>query len=250
MECDADRIIVKKLRINDHTAVNQTDFRYVDWEDVDISGLSISEDQISHFWEIVNYTRNTILYDAKFGKLDQSQVQDVIFKELKAPSSEYLVQTKLADTGFDIFISYAAEEKQSYAFPVYRAIRKLSIAYGVWIDAENLKIGDKLRKEIESVIRYSKLIIIIYSDHYARKGWTRYELYRILQESKERKVKVITIHIGEGESTLDDYNQLCQIIPKENQFVTIDDPNLMNRIAKKVNEVLVKKEENHGAKEF
>lgn len=46
MECDADRIIVKGLKIDDKTAVNDTDFRYVNWEDVDISGLSISENQI------------------------------------------------------------------------------------------------------------------------------------------------------------------------------------------------------------
>lgn len=83
MECDADRLIVNGLKIDNHTVVNNTDFSYVDWNKVDISGISISDDQVNYFWEVVNCTRNTVLYDSKFKKLDNKNIQDVIYKECK-----------------------------------------------------------------------------------------------------------------------------------------------------------------------
>lgn len=235
MECDADRIIVKGLKINDKTAVNETDFRYVNWEDVDISGLSISENQISHFWEVVNYTRNTILYDAKFRKLDNADIQNVIFKELKASSLGYLEKTQLSTDVNDIFISYASEEKQQYAFPIYHALRNHQPQHSVWIDDENLNIGSQLRREIESVIRYCKLIIIVYSEHYARKGWTRYELLRSLQEYEKRKVNIIVLNIMDNNKTIDLNQELCEKIPRENLYD-------INRIDEVIEKLLVRVE--------
>lgn len=218
MECDADRIIVKGLKINDKTAVNNTDFRYVNWEDVDISDLSISENQISHFWEVVNYTRNTILYDAKFRKLDNSDIQDVIYKELKESSLRYLAKTKLLKDVNDIFISYASEEKHQYAFPIYNVLRNNQPKYSVWIDDENLYIGSQLRREIESLIKYCKLIVIIYSENYIRKGWTRYEFLRSLQEYEERKVNIIIINLMHSDKMPDSYLEISKKISKENQY--------------------------------
>lgn len=220
MECDADRIIVKGLKIDDKTVVNDTDFRYVNWEDVDISGLSISENQISHFWEVVNYTRNTILYDAKFRKLENNDIQNVIYKELKESSTSYLAKTKLLKDVKDIFISYASEEKHQYTLPIYDALRNNHRKYSVWIDDENLYIGSQLRREIESVIKYCKLIVIIYSENYMRKGWTRYELLRSLQEYEERKVNIIVINLMRSGKMPDLYFEISKRIPKENQYNT------------------------------
>ncbi len=234
MECDADRIIVKGLKIDDKTAVNDTDFRYVNWEDVDISGLSISENQISHFWEVVNYTRNTILYDAKFRKLENNDIQNVIYKELKKSSSSYLANTKLLKDIKDIFISYAAEEKHQYAFPIYDALRNNHRKYSVWIDDENLYIGSQLRREIESVIKYCKLIVIIYSENYIRKGWTRYELLRSLQEYEERKVNIIVINLMCGGKLPDSYLEIFKRIPKENQYNTNNINEIIDKFLERV----------------
>lgn len=238
MECDADRIVVKGLKINDKTAVNDTDFRYVNWEDVDISGLSISENQISHFWEVVNYTRNTILYDAKFRKLENNDIQNVIYKELKDSSPSYLAKTRLLKDVKDIFISYASEEKHRYAFPIYDALRNNHQKYSVWIDDENLYIGSQLRREIESVIEYCKLIMIIYSENYIRKGWTRYELLRSLQEYEERKVNIIIINLMRGDKMPDSYFEISKRIPKENQYNTNNINEITDKILERVKMLL------------
>lgn len=238
MECDADRIVVKGLKINDKTAVNDTDFRYVNWEDVDISGLSISENQISHFWEVVNYTRNTILYDAKFRKLENNDIQNVIYKELKDSSPSYLAKTKLLKDVKDIFISYASEEKHQYAFPIYDALRNNHRKYSVWIDDENLYIGSQLRREIESVIKYCKLIMIIYSENYIRKGWTRYELLKGLQEYEERKVNIIVINLMRGDKMPDSYFEISKRIPKENQYNTNNINEIIDKILERVKMLL------------
>lgn len=122
MECDADRIKVKGLKIDNKTAFNDTDFRYVDWEDIDISGVSISDSQIHYFWELVNCTRNTILYDSKFKKLDNRQIQDVIYEGLMKSQNSYLKSAKLSVNVPDLFISYASEELNNVARPLYHMV--------------------------------------------------------------------------------------------------------------------------------
>lgn len=197
MECDADRIQVKGLKIDDKTAFNDTDFRYVDWKDVDISGVSISANQINNFWELVNCTRNTILYDAKFKKLENDQIQEVIYEELMKSKNSFLKNAKLSVNVPDVFISYASEELQSFAHPLYHAIvESEKVRKTVWLDENHLELGGKLRTTIESVISYCKATIVIYSDAYERKGWTKYEWNRVLDEYEKRRMPIVVLDMS------------------------------------------------------
>lgn len=218
MECDADRLVVNGLKIDDHTAVNNTDFSYVNWENIDISGIAISDDQISYFWEVVNCTRNTVLYDSKFNKLDNKNIQDVIYKELSKSSKDYLNKMKLSEEKSDVFISYAAEEKGAQAMPMAKKLKKVCQKYDVWIDDPYLTLGDKLRNSIESVIRQCKIAFVFFSENYARKGWTRYELDRLLEEYMERDLRIILIDMTDGTRDLESYIKLKQNIGSQNIY--------------------------------
>jgi len=226
MECDADRIKIKGMKINNKTAFNQTDLRYVDWEGLDISGLSINEDDVNHFWEIVNYTRNTILYDYKFKKLENQEVQDVIYKKLRSSADKYLSQTRMNTNVPDIFISYASEQKCEYAFPIYHELSDIKEngirKHSIWIDEQQLTIGDKLRQSIESVLKYCKLVIVVFSDSYSTKGWTRYELYRIIQEYKERNLQIVILNLTSEKIQLDLFKEICSLVPNDNQYIGSD----------------------------
>lgn len=218
MECDADRIKVKGLKIDDKTAFNDTDFRYVDWEDVDISGASISENQINHFWELVNCTRNTILYDSKFKKLDNRQIQDVIYEGLMKSKDSYLKSAKLSVNVPDLFISYASEELKNVARPLYHTIvESEQVKKTAWLDENHLELGDRLRNTVESVISYCKAALVIFSDSYKKKGWTKYEWNRVLEEHEKRKISLIVLDM----CTVEKFSKELEILCKEENLYYI-----------------------------
>lgn len=211
MECDADRIKVKGLKIDNKTAFNDTDFRYVEWEDIDISGVSISDSQIHYFWELVNCTRNTILYDSKFKKLDNRQIQDVIYEGLMKSKDSYLKSAKLSVNVPDLFISYASEELNNVARPLYHMVAESEqVKKTVWLDENHLELGDKLRNTVESVIGYCKAALVIFSDSYKRKGWTKYEWNRVLEEHEKRKIPLIVLDMCTVEKLSKELETLCK----------------------------------------
>ncbi|AYL96217.1 toll/interleukin-1 receptor domain-containing protein [Mucilaginibacter celer] len=75
---------------------------------------------------------------------------------------------------YDIFLSYATEEKEKIARPLAIALSELD--YKVWFDANVMSIGDSIKKTIDDGILNSNYGIIIISKSYLSKHWTTYEL--------------------------------------------------------------------------
>ncbi len=82
---------------------------------------------------------------------------------------------------WDIFISYANEEKKSVIGPLYRAFR--AVGAHVWYDAVDMphllpkgKDPKAIAPILESAIRLSQNLIFVVSPSYLRKQWTRREL--------------------------------------------------------------------------
>ena len=112
----------------------------------------------------------------------------VIPKETLSPLPEYnarslssLVQPVHAasdsidsDEYFDVFISHATEDKEKVARPLAVALDEEGLR--VWYDEFELKIGDSLRRKIDSGIARSRFGVVIISPSFFDKGWPRYEL--------------------------------------------------------------------------
>lgn len=81
---------------------------------------------------------------------------------------------KSFNTKYDIFISHASEDKESFVKPLAESLIKLGLK--IWYDEFTLKIGDSLRRSIDSGLLNSKYGVVILSDSFFAKNWTQYEL--------------------------------------------------------------------------
>lgn len=75
---------------------------------------------------------------------------------------------------YDFFISHASEDKQDIVRDLAEALKENG--FQVWYDQFELKIGDSLRKKIDSGLINSKYGIIIVSPSFVKKNWPEYEL--------------------------------------------------------------------------
>jgi hypothetical protein len=82
---------------------------------------------------------------------------------------------------YDVFISYASEDKDGVASPLAHTLRDKGLT--VWFDEFEMKIGDSLRRKIDKGLAGSRFGIVILSQYFLKKGWTNYELDGIITRS-------------------------------------------------------------------
>ncbi len=78
------------------------------------------------------------------------------------------------DAAFDVFISHASEDKDSLVRPLAEELAGRGVE--VWYDEFELRVGDSLRRKIDSGIARSRFGIVVLSNPFFSKGWTQYEL--------------------------------------------------------------------------
>jgi len=89
---------------------------------------------------------------------------------------------------YDLFISHASEDKHTVAVPLadYLPERGLS----VWLDIDELTLGDSLRSAIDRGLRDAKFGVVILSPAFVAKVWPRRELGALfaLEQGVDSKV--------------------------------------------------------------
>jgi hypothetical protein len=75
---------------------------------------------------------------------------------------------------WDVFISYASEDKEEIARPLAETLRKMG--YEVWFDEFSLKLGGSLRRSIDRGLAESRFGVVILSKHFFAKHWPNHEL--------------------------------------------------------------------------
>ncbi len=75
---------------------------------------------------------------------------------------------------WDVFISHATEDKETIAGPLAHALQERGVS--VWYDEFELRIGDSLRRSIDSGISNSRFGLVILSKPFFGKNWPQYEL--------------------------------------------------------------------------
>jgi TIR domain len=75
---------------------------------------------------------------------------------------------------YDVFISHASEDKDSVVRSLAHALRALDLK--VWYDEFELRIGDNLRRKIDSGLANSRFGVVVLSPSFFAKGWSNYEL--------------------------------------------------------------------------
>lgn len=85
-----------------------------------------------------------------------------------------LKQTKIEEIEYDVFISHASEDKEDFVRPFANYLKDSGVK--VWYDEFELRIGDSLRRSIDTGLRNSRYGIIIVSESFFSKEWPQREL--------------------------------------------------------------------------
>ena len=94
---------------------------------------------------------------------------------------------------WDVFISHASEDKTEVAAPLANALRRGGVK--VWLDRQELRIGDSLREKIDEGLSESRFGIVILSPHFFQKGWPKRELNGLM--ALEEGVNLIEFRVRE-----------------------------------------------------
>ncbi len=94
---------------------------------------------------------------------------------------------------WDVFISYAGEDKREVAQPI--AERLSQLGFKVWYADRILTLGDSLRRKIDEGLANSRYGIVILSPSFFQKDWPQKELDGLVaRESFEGKVILPVLH--------------------------------------------------------
>ncbi|MCH5374206.1 MAG: toll/interleukin-1 receptor domain-containing protein [Planctomycetes bacterium] len=75
---------------------------------------------------------------------------------------------------WDAFISHASEDKAEVALPLAAALTRAGLR--VWLDKQQLEIGDSLRQKIDAGLAQSRFGVVVLSEQFFQKRWTQKEL--------------------------------------------------------------------------
>ncbi len=143
--------------------------------------LAVEEERLGKAKDLLfkeeNQERRKIEDAEKRRELEQLNHQRSITSELRS-------QYRIKDTSFmgatqksikyDVFVSHASEDKEAFVKPLVIALQ--IAGYKVWYDEFTLKVGDSLRRSIDSGLSNSRYGIVVFSNAFFEKNWTQYEL--------------------------------------------------------------------------
>lgn len=89
-------------------------------------------------------------------------------------ASPYLDSVPEVEVEYDLFISHASEDKEDLVRPLAETLQQLGIK--VWYDEFSLRVGDSLRRKIDSGLKNSRYGTVVLSEAFIKKDWTQYEL--------------------------------------------------------------------------
>lgn len=80
----------------------------------------------------------------------------------------------LTALAWDVFVSHASEDKESFALPLAQALKAEGLK--VWFDVFTLTVGDSLRRSIDLGLSQSRFGVVILSEAFFQKHWPQLEL--------------------------------------------------------------------------
>lgn len=87
---------------------------------------------------------------------------------------------------YDVFISHAYEDKNSFANELALALKQKGLR--VWFSGFELKLGDSIAGSINEALLQARFGIVIISPIYLRKKWAMAELKALLSQGDEGRI--------------------------------------------------------------
>lgn len=95
---------------------------------------------------------------------------------------------------YHVFISHASEDKRDFVRPLASMLESFGLR--VWYDETTLTIGDSLREKIDEGLSRSLLGVVVLSENFFKKSWTKVELNAIFSIDISKKKFLIPIWNG------------------------------------------------------
>ena len=92
---------------------------------------------------------------------------------------------------WDAFISYASEDQDAVAQPLSKALQHAG--FRIWLDEEQIRLGDSLREKLDRGLSKSRFGIVILSKSYMKKMWPQREMAALLNLEEERHKVVLPV---------------------------------------------------------
>lgn len=108
------------------------------------------------------------------------------------------------DREFDVFISHASEDKAEVVRPLAHALKQGGLK--VWYDEFELKIGDSLRRKVDTGLAKSRFGIVVFSKVFLTKGWTNYELDGLVTKTVNEEQVLLPIWHNITKKEIIDYS--------------------------------------------
>lgn len=126
------------------------------------------------------------------------------------------------ETGYDVFISHASEDKDAVVRDLALALQANGLA--VWYDELTLRIGDSLRQKIDAGLARSRVGLVVISPSFIQKGWTNYELDGIVTRAVSGEQILLPIwHEITKQQVVDFSPSLADKVARSTAIHTIDE---------------------------
>lgn len=110
---------------------------------------------------------NELRFDEIMKTVQEVQLEHSKLKEL------YPLLTVSSEEAYDVFISHASEDKESFVNLLVEELQKRGVK--VWFDRKDITWGRSIRQSIDEGLKKSKFAIVVLSEFYIKKYWTNKE---------------------------------------------------------------------------
>jgi hypothetical protein len=111
------------------------------------------------------------------------------------PAAPALPEAAPAAFEYDVFLSHAHEDKDAIVRPLAQSLSDRG--YRVFVDEDELVVGDDLHQRLAEAMTHSRVGVVILSPTFFAKNWTQYELGALLRrESSDPASLIIPIWHG------------------------------------------------------
>lgn len=120
-----------------------------------------------------------------------NQIENMIpFEDTETDSYEPSVRIESNEqSDWDAFISHASEDKPGFVEPLAKRLEDFGLK--VWYDNFELSVGDSIPEKIERGLASSDYGIVVLSEAFFNKDWTKEELNSLIQRDVSEPQKVI-----------------------------------------------------------
>lgn len=116
-----------------------------------------------------------------------------------APSPQEAQPTQHDTQKWDVFVSHASEDKDSFVRPLAQALTARGLR--VWFDEQTLTLGDSLRRRIDQGLACSRFGVVVLSPAFFSKEWPQIELDGLaaLEKSGRKVILPVWHNLGQEE---------------------------------------------------